>query len=156
MTMIATDLTPLSAEAPASLLEDRFILTQVFGGLTLIFPATWVAEILRVDRSQILDLPNYNPLLVGIIDRNGQITPLVAAAHLLEIAQPTLPARLVVVRLNRSSDGLGNVGIIVDRLVGTIIRQELPPDLFITHRINDLIMMRSALVPTEIWQPKSC
>ena len=37
-------------------LVDRFILTQVAES-TLVFPAAWVAEIIRIDRSQILDLP---------------------------------------------------------------------------------------------------
>jgi hypothetical protein len=71
-TIAATDLT--SQVATQTVLADRFILTQV-ERFTLVFPAVWVAEILRLDRSQILDLPFYDPLMVGIINHNGRITP---------------------------------------------------------------------------------
>jgi hypothetical protein len=64
-----TNLTPPVVGAVFDL-EQRFILTQV-EQLTLVLPATWVTEIIRIDRSQILDLPFYDPLLVGIADRHG-------------------------------------------------------------------------------------
>ncbi len=138
-------------------LIDRFILTQITGvecQSILVFPATWVTEILRVNRTQILALPFYNPLLVGIIDRDGEIIPLIAAARLLDLVPPYLPEQLMVVKLNKSSEMLGNVGLIVDRLIGTTTRQELPPDLFTAHRAGELVMMRSALVPIDSWQPQ--
>jgi chemotaxis signal transduction protein len=160
MSVNTTNLTP--AVGVASALEHRFILTQV-ERLTLVLPATWVAEILRIDRSQILDLPFYDPLLVGIANYNGQITPLIATARLLEITPGSLPERLVVVRLvggkpapleNRSAEGLGNVGLIVDRAIGSATRAELPPELFTADRAGSMVMMRAALVPTNLWQPK--
>jgi chemotaxis signal transduction protein len=98
MTATVPDLAPQSAEqtllavSAPSALKNRFILTQV-ELLTLVFPATWVAEILRIDRSQILNLPFYDPLLVGIANYNGQITPLIAAARLLKIEDFSLPER---------------------------------------------------------------
>jgi CheW-like domain len=137
----------------ASDLEHRFILTQV-EQLTLVFPATWVAEILRIDRTQILDLPFYDPLLVGIANSNGQITPLIAAARLLEIANFAIPERSIVVRLNQAAGELGNVGLIVDRAIGISMRAELPPDLFTSKRAGAMVMMRSHLVPTSLWQPQ--
>jgi CheW-like domain len=160
MTATVTDLTPQSAEQTSlavgapSALENRFILTQV-ERLTLVFPATWVAEILRIDRSQILNLPFYNPLLVGIANYNGQITPLIAAARLLEIEHFSLPERLMVIRLDRAAEGLENVGLIVDRAIGMSTRAELPPDLFTAERSGTMVMMRSSLVPSSLWQPQS-
>jgi chemotaxis signal transduction protein len=139
---------------------DRFILTQVIGTkagveqcFTLVFPATWVAEILRVDRSQILKLPFYHSSLIGVIDRGGQITPLIAAAHCLEV-QPSLGGKLMVVRLNEANEELGNVGLIVDRLIGTTTRQELSPDLFTVDRAGEMVLMRSTLISPDIWQPQ--
>ncbi len=159
MNTIDTDRIELNPKQALSI--DRFILTQVIGiqaGIehlfTLVFPATWVAEILRVDRSQILKLPFYDPSLVGIIDRGGQVTPLIAAAYCLKL-QPSSVEKLMVVRLNEASDKLTNVGFIVDRLVGATTRQELPPDLFTTDRSGEMVMMRSTLVSPDIWRSQA-
>jgi chemotaxis signal transduction protein len=144
-------LTPITTEQTS--LADRFILTQVERH-TLVFPATWVAEILRIDRSQILGLPFYESLLVGIANYNGLMTPLIAAARLLELNQFTVPERVMVVRLNQAAGQLENVGIIVDRAVGSSSRDELPSDLFITNSAHGMVLMRSSLVPTSLWQPQ--
>lgn len=146
-----TELSPPRSEASA--LDHRFILTQV-ERFTLVLPAIWVAEIMRIDRSQILDLPFYDPLLVGIANYNGRITPLIAASRLLEIAQLPLPERLMVVRLNEGAEGLGNVGLIVDRAIGSSTRAELPPELFTSERSEAMVMMRSSLVPADLWHPQ--
>ena len=151
--LISPDLDRISPTVDvASLLENRFISTQV-AELTLVFPATWVAEIWRVDRSQILDLPFYDPLLVGIATHNGRVTPLIAAARLLELAF-SLPERAMVVRLNQAAGRLENVSIIVDRAIGTNQREELPTDLFTDLRDGSMVMMHSYLVPASLWQPK--
>jgi chemotaxis signal transduction protein len=135
-------------------LEQRFILTQV-EQLTLVLPATWVTEIIRIDRSQILDLPFYDPLLVGIADRNGRIVPLIATDRLLEVAPRSLPERVVVVLLeDRGDRELGKVGLIVDRAIGSSTRPELPPELFTVNRTESMVMIRSDLIPTNLWQPK--
>jgi chemotaxis signal transduction protein len=151
MNTTINNLTPITTEQTS--LADRFILTQVERH-TLVFPATWVAEILRIDRSQILGLPFYESLLVGIANYNGLMTPLIAAARLLELNQFTVPERVMVVRLNQAAGQLENVGIIVDRAVGSSTRDELPSDLFITHSAHGMVMMRSSLVPTSLWQPQ--
>jgi chemotaxis signal transduction protein len=151
MTAAVDDRIPSNPEQIS--LADRFILTQI-ERQTLVFPANWVAEILRIDRSQILDLPFYDALLVGVANYNGQITPLITGARLLELEQFSLPERLVVVRLNENADRLGNVGIIVDRAIGSSSRAELPPELFTTNRFEAMAMMRSVLVPANLWQPQ--
>ena len=136
-------------------LEQRFILTQV-ERLTLVLPAIWVTEIIRIDRSQILDLPFYDPLLVGIADRKGRIVPLIATDRLLAVATGSLAERVVVVLLeDRGDRTLGNVGLIVDRAIGSSTRQELPPELFTADRAGSMVMIGSTLVPTNLWQPKS-
>jgi chemotaxis signal transduction protein len=151
MTTTVNDLTPSIAEQTS--LADRFILTQV-DRQTLVFPATWVTEILRIDRSQILDLPFYDSLLVGIANYNGQMTPLIAAARLLELENFVVPERLMVVRLNEAAGQLENVGIIVDRAIGSSSRAELAPELFTSNRSGEKVLMRSSLVPTSLWQPQ--
>jgi chemotaxis signal transduction protein len=151
MTTTVNDLIPVSTEQAS--LADRFILTQI-EQQTLVFPATWVAEIMRIEKSQILDLPFYDSLLLGIANYNGQITPLIIGARLLQIEDFLLPERLVVVRLNDAANRLGNVGIIVDRAIGSSTRDQLPRELFITNNTDDMVMMRSLLVPIRLWQPQ--
>jgi chemotaxis signal transduction protein len=152
MTAITTDRT--SEVTPQTALADRFILTEV-ERLTLVFPAVWVAEILRLDRSQILDLPFYNPLLVGIVNHNGQITPLIAAARLLDLATANLRERLLVVRLNRTAGKLANVGVIVDRAIGSSTRDRLPADLFAAAPSHaEMRLIDPELVPSDLWQPQ--
>jgi chemotaxis signal transduction protein len=150
--MINSNLSPPAVEIDSAL-AHRFILTQV-ERFTLVFPATWIAEIIRIDRSQILDLPFYDPMLTGIVNYNGQITPLIASARLLEVAQRPLPERLVVVRLDRGAEGLQNVGLIVDRAIGSTNRQELPSELFSSNHSGLMVMMQSSLIPSNLWQPK--
>jgi chemotaxis signal transduction protein len=151
--MTAIAINKIESSIEQSLLIDRFILAQV-ANTTLVFPATWVAEILRVDRSHVLTLPFYNRFLLGVIDLNGQTIPLLNTADLLKLTQVNLPERIVVIRLNRVEEGLSNVGLIIDRSIGTATRQELPPDLFTTHRAGELVMMRSTLIPIDSWQPQ--
>jgi hypothetical protein len=58
------------------------------------------------------------------------------------------------VRLNENATRLENVGIIVDRAIGSSSRDRLPSELFITNNADDMVMMRSLLVPIRLWQPK--
>jgi chemotaxis signal transduction protein len=150
--MIATPIPPTIAQ---TVLADRFISTQV-ERFTLVFPAVWVAEILRLDRSQILDLPFYDPLLLGIVNHNAQITPLIAAARLLETIEPfSLKEKLMVVRLNQSAGSLANIGVVVDRSIGSYTRQELTPELFEPNQIDsNILLMRPELIPSNLWQPQ--
>jgi chemotaxis signal transduction protein len=149
--MIATQTPPT---APQIILADRFISTKV-AETTLVFPAIWVAEILRIDRSQILDLPFYDPLLVGVVHHNGQIIPLVSAARLLKVEQLGIQERSIVIKLDRTAGKLANIGLIVDRAIGTVNRQDLPPALFsTTETIDGMLLIHSDLIPTDLWQPR--
>jgi chemotaxis protein histidine kinase CheA len=150
--MIATQTPPV---APQTLLADRFISTEV-DRFTLVFPAICVAEILRIDRSQILDLPFYNPLMAGIVHHNGQIIPLIAAARLLKVEKFALRERLVVVRLNENAGTLANIGVVVDRAIGSNSRTDLPPELFTAAATDaQMLMMRPDLIPPDLWQPRN-
>lgn len=149
--MTATQAPPISSQ---TVLADRFISTAV-DRFTLVFPAVWVAEILRIDRSQILDLPFYGVQVAGIIHHNGQILPLVAAARLLKVERFALPERLVVVRLDLAAGTMANIGVIVDRAIGSNTRQDLPSALFETAQtIDRMLLMHPDLIPTDLWQPR--
>ncbi len=153
--MMTSTATPTPLITTQTVLSDRFILTQV-ERFTLVFPAVWVAEILRLDRSQILDLPFYDPLLLGIVNHNAQITPLIAAARLLATSAPfSMKERLMVIRLNEAAGKLAHVGVVVDRAIGSSTRQELPLELFTpSTTTTELVLIRPELIPTNIWQPQ--
>ncbi len=153
--MTSTISPPIQPIPAQTLLVDRYILTQV-ERLTLVFPAVWVAEIIRLDRSQILDLPFYAPLLLGVVNHNGQITPLIAAARLLDPTEPfNLKDRLMVIRLNEAAGKIANIGVVVDRAIGSSTRQDLPPDLFKpSTSTSELVLMRPELISTDLWQPQ--
>lgn len=148
--MTAIAINRIESNSEQSLLVDRFILTQVANKI-VVFPATWVGEVLRIDRAFVLNLPFYNQLVAGIVDRNGQTIPLVNTASLLKLEQLNLPERFVVVKLDRAEDGLTNVGLIVDRLVGNITRAELSSELFTTHNSGGMILIQSHIFPTNLW-----
>lgn len=153
--MIATTTDPASQIAPQTLLVDRFILTKVQGN-TLVFPAQWVAEIIRLDRSQVLNLPFYNLLIVGVVNHSGLITPLLATAKLLAVMDNfILPERVMVVKLNQSAEQLSNIGFIIDQAIATITRAELPISLFKPpYTSAEMVLLHPGLIPMDLWQPK--
>jgi chemotaxis signal transduction protein len=150
--MIAT---PTLQTTPQTSLADRFITTQV-ERFTLVFPAVWVAEILRIDRTQILDLPFYGSPLLGIINHKAQSTPLIAIAKLLDPqAVEKSSERVMVVKLNAAAGVLAHVGIVVDRAIGSNTSQELPTAIFESPTTTaTTLLMRPELIPATIWQPQ--
>jgi chemotaxis signal transduction protein len=146
--------TQMSIAAPQTVLADRFIVTEV-ERFTLVFPAIWVAEILRIDRAEILDLPFYDPMLAGIIHHNGQILPLIAATRLLKVEQVALRERSIVIKLNPAAGTLANIGLIVDRAIGSSTRSELPPELFTPSTTpSQMLLIHPDLIPSDLWQPR--
>ncbi len=154
MTAITTD--PAIQVATQAVLADRFILTKVQEN-TLVFPAEWVAEIVRFDRSQVLHLPFYDPLVIGVVNHNGLITPLLATAKLLEVVDNfALPERVMVVKLNQSAQQLSNIGFIVDQAISTITRTELPKSLFeAPYTDAEMVLLHLGLIPKDLWKPRT-
>jgi hypothetical protein len=159
--MSAIALTPnvstLTTPTPTAL-SDRYILTQV-GQCTLVFPAAWVAEIARIERSQVLELPFYDPILTGIVHRNGNIVPLVSAQRLLQLNPTALQETFMIVRLNEAIGNLANLGLMIDRAIGSSTRPELPPSLFESPRTNfpataEMILIDPEWLTPELWQPQ--
>jgi chemotaxis signal transduction protein len=118
-----------SVELQVRKASERFILTQL-ERLTLVFPGTLVAETLLVDRSQILPLPFYPPVVLGCIHHAGQLVPLVATDRLLGIAPGLMREQLAVVRLGNLAKQFAGVGLIVERFTGSKTSEQLPSALF--------------------------
>jgi CheW-like domain len=157
MTAIAPLHVALPAEnpKPQSTLSDRFLLAQV-QSFTLVIPALWVVEIFRAERSQILALPFYSPLLLGITHHGGRVLPLLSTHSLLNASSPTLRENTLVVKLGDQAGTLAQVGLVIDRPLGSQTRTELPSTVF-AHDAQpsdpSLVLLRPELVSANLWQP---
>jgi chemotaxis signal transduction protein len=127
--------------------QDRYLLT-VTGAQQLAFPSQWVAEIMVVERSQILSLPFYHPMLLGVVHQRGMIIPLIT------LSQPqrsgNRSSQFTVIRLNQSVAHLAGVGITVDRVVGTSAQTTEQPQS--AH--SPLRIFQPTQIPASVWQPR--
>ncbi|NKB17825.1 MAG: chemotaxis protein CheW [Pseudanabaena sp. CRU_2_10] len=142
--------------------EQRFILAGV-DQFIIVFPSNVVADISIVDRSQILSLPFYDPVIWGIIHRSGQIVPLVSLRQIFGVSAGfmTERQRLTVVQLNPAMGGLAGVGLIVDTTLGTSSVQELPSDLFSAEMStgssksnSKMRLFQPEMLGDRLWQPQ--
>jgi chemotaxis signal transduction protein len=110
--------------------ENEFILAQI-EKYTLVIPSMLIAEVLIVDRTQILSLPFYTADIQGCINHEGKIVPLIASGHLLGLSEEgLLRPNLTVLRLSETAKQLSGVGLIIHQLLGNKSRSQLPPELF--------------------------
>lgn len=140
--------------------QNRYILTQV-GHQKIGFPSQWVAEIMLIERSQILHLPFYDSMLLGVVHHQSSIIPLVT----LQFTNPTSQDRpiqrqriqetLTAIRLSQSVTKLSDVGLIVDRVIGSISHEQLSTnEQNATESSNPPIeVFQPERIPQSIWQP---
>jgi chemotaxis signal transduction protein len=108
--------------------SNRYILAKV-GDRTITFPDLLVSEIIIIDRSAILALPFYATAIVGVIHHQAQVMPLLLLQLVLEERSALIKESLTVVRLSKLADDLSDrhlsgVGIIVDRVIGSLTTDE--------------------------------
>jgi chemotaxis signal transduction protein len=145
--------TALSAETKSTL-SDRFLLAGI-QDLTLVIPAVWVVEIFRVERSQILALPFYSPLLIGITHHGGQVLPLLSTHSLLNTPSTALRENTMVVKLGDTAGAFAQVGLAIDRPLGSQTREALPNEIFSDPQSSSTswVLLRPELVSQDLWQP---
>ncbi|MBD2258360.1 chemotaxis protein CheW [Pseudanabaena sp. FACHB-2040] len=137
---------PLEADLDSLALPDSsYFLTQV-GSRQLAFPATEIAEVILVDRSQVLSLPFYQPGLLGVVHVQGQLVPLVTLQFLLEGASGVTREVFNAVQLNTSSQ-LAGIALVIDQLVGNCTAVQLAQD-------STIEQFNPEIVPAELWQPR--
>jgi CheW-like domain len=151
----------VNAEPIGSTLEtQRFLLAQI-EQLTLVLSSGLVAEILLIERSQILPLPFYNSVILGCLHHTGQIVPLLATDRQLGI-RTTSPTReiLTVVRLSESAEHLAGIGLLVDKVLGSQSGDRLPAEIFdsdvyfpATEKDAPMKLFLPQLVSSEIFVP---
>ncbi|MCM1984927.1 chemotaxis protein CheW [Lyngbya confervoides] len=116
----------LVGESPADAAPVEGILTQV-QTQEVVFPSSWVDEVLILSRSQIFKLPFYGPHILGLVNHRGEMVPLLSCP----LAGPnatatTSPAAwggqdtLRAIRLNDKAQQFQGVAVLVDRILGTL------------------------------------
>ncbi|HEY9614603.1 chemotaxis protein CheW [Allocoleopsis sp.] len=136
--------------------QDRYILTQV-GHQKIVFPSQWVAEIMLIERSQILNLPFYDSRVLGVVHRQGGIIPLVTLQVANPMSQrPRIQETLTAIRLSQLVSELAGVGLIVDQVIGSISQEELSAkEQKATESSNPQIeVFQPESISPSIWQPR--
>jgi chemotaxis signal transduction protein len=133
--------------------QTRYLLSQV-GQQFLAFVSAWVAEIMVVEPSKVLALPFYDPMLLGIVHGEGKIMPLVIPEASRQTARRyRTKENLTTIRLGASVGLLNGVGIIVDRIIGTVSQEQLSTRMQATATESIQIFHLEDIPPT-IWQPR--
>lgn len=136
----------LTTSEPTALV-DRYLLTEV-GKYTLVFPANWVREVLQVEQSKVLQMPHYSSAVLGVANHQNSFLTLVAGWQFLPEIQPHRIDHFMVVRLGATMRNWQNIGIVIDRVLGSMVKKDFPAiqqDLF--------VMANSQLLPNHLWQP---
>lgn len=165
---MTSNLSSLTEVAPTPVGErflDRYIsvivakATLVFppADITLVLPAAWVVEVIKVAQSHVLNLPLYQSPLFGVTHHNGKVLPLITVHPLFNANLPTQEV-LTVLHLRDSASNIPSMGLIIDRLVGSCSQRDLPAALFAKSgadlSIVDGVMRFSLdLLPESLWQP---
>jgi CheW-like domain len=133
---------------------ERFILA-LLEPLTVVFSSDLVAEIILLERTQILALPFYPSPVLGCAHHNGQVIPLVQLSKILRLPPKPLLEILTVVRLSGAASPLGGVGLVMDSMLGSKTRDQLPQDLFESSQPLKSVMwlFQPSIFEANLWQP---
>lgn len=139
--------------------EQRFILAQV-DKLTVVFPSAIIAEILIIERSQILALPFYEQAVLGCVHNAGQIVPLISMHPIVRTKAGLTKETLTIVRLANIAEVAG-IGLVVDKILGSKSLEQLPPDVFTNELSLDsanadikMWLFRPEVLSSHFWQPQ--
>lgn len=107
---------------------NRYIVAKV-GDRSVIFPDVLVSEIIIIDRNAIVALPFYETAIIGVTHHQATVMPLLLLRLLMGEQRTLITESLTVVRLSKISNYLGNinlggVGVIVDRVIGSLTIDE--------------------------------
>ena len=134
----------ITTSPPTSTISQRYLVGLV-GKERFAFPESWISDIVTVNHSQILSLPFYRSGMIGIMSYQGKILPLLSARAFC----PKLPSlnwnkkNLMAVRLGQSLGDLVGVGVIVERIIQSVIATQL----------NTENILQPSQLPDSFWLP---
>jgi chemotaxis signal transduction protein len=99
------------------------------GDRSVTFPDTLVSEIMIIDRNAIVALPFYETAIIGVTHHQANVMPLLLLRLLMGEQRTLITESLTVVRLSKLANdfgykNLGGVGVIVDRVIGSLTIDE--------------------------------
>lgn len=108
--------------------SNRYIVTKI-GDRSVTFPDVLVSEILILERNAILALPFYETAIIGVTYHQANVIPLLLLRLLMGEQRTLITESLTVVKLSKIADDLGNknlggVGVIVNRVIGSLTIDE--------------------------------
>lgn len=108
--------------------NNRYIVAKV-GDRLVTFPDILVSEIIILDRNAILALPFYEAAIIGITHHQATVMPLLLLRVLMGEQRTLITESLTVVRISKTANklgdkNLGEVGVIVDRVIGSLTIDE--------------------------------
>jgi len=155
--------------------SNRYIVAKV-GDRSVTFPDVLISEIIILDRNAILALPFYETAIIGVTHHQATVMPLLLLRLLMGEQRTLITESLTVVRLSKIADDLGNknlggVGIIVDRVVGSLTINEFQElDIYASDKNSPKKISQTVAnikeneytpieiiltsIPTHIWQPQ--
>ncbi|MDJ0713000.1 MAG: chemotaxis protein CheW [Prochloraceae cyanobacterium] len=135
-------------------LQNRCILTRC-GKQELAFPSKIVAEIIVVNRKQLLPLSMYDSLILGVVHHQGSIIPLISLEFAREIEttiqmeSKLMKETLIAVRLNEQAGNIAGVGIVVEGIIGSVSVEA------ISVSNSKYRIFAPQDIPERVWQPNS-
>ncbi|MGF1514712.1 MAG: chemotaxis protein CheW [Elainellaceae cyanobacterium] len=124
---------------------NHYILTQV-GDRQVAFSTSDVTGILLTERSQVLSLPFYDDVVLGIVHHQGQFVPLMMLSRLLDGKPGQMREVFNAIQLSESS-GTPGLGLIIDQLLGHCSEEAFAADDAIEH-------FQPQMLDPDLWQPQ--
>lgn len=140
-------------------LQDRYVLTQV-GDQQFAFPSVCVAEILLIERSQILGLPFYDAAILGVVHNHGRIVPLVELKRLFKKTSGLMRETVNVVQLSQDMEHLAGIGIVVDKVLDGRSQEQVSEEAFSLASSassppeEGIQLFRRELLSDRLWMPQ--
>lgn len=155
---------PLESETslfPFPSFQKRYILTQV-ENQQLAFPTQWVTEIILVERSQILTMPFYHSMVLGVVHHQGSIIPLITLPRINQgqqtqvVQKNRIQETMKVIHLAESVNKLSGVGLIVEQVIGSISHEQLLANeqKQLENFPSQIEVFQPDRIPPSIWQPR--
>ncbi len=133
---------------PVRARESRHILTQV-GDQKLAFPPAWVGEVMRVEQAGILPLPFYSTTILGVVNHQGEIVPLIVAqAAVFKQTERPMRETLTAIRLSQAAGSLAGIALVVDQVIGNISSEQL------SAQRSEIRLFQPQDISKDIWQPR--
>lgn len=118
-------LQPTAAPAQTSI-RSQVIVTQ-YQETSLVFPSTWVDEVLFFPRQKVLEIPFYQKPILGVIPHQGRLIALLEPLgdKATEMQSLKHQENIRAIRLSSQVGDLAGVAILIDKIVGTMNQAEV-------------------------------